>query len=200
MNAGATSDRVLDGIRRQLFAGEFRPGSRLDPSRFADALHTSVTPVRDALHILVGRGLIEARTGDGFHIPHVSEPGLRDLYAWNAELLRLVLRGWSAVPSKPTRSLSTHDPAERIRFLFDQVARGSANFEHHRCIRANNDLLAAARHAEFAIITSSAHDMDDIEDALHAENKPSLIKLIADYHRRRIGSVPAIVRHMYDQR
>src|SRR3546814_20965129 len=92
MNAGLTSERVYEGLRQRILDREFRPGDRLDPSALAEVLNSSVTPVRDALHNLTGAGLVETRTSEGFHLPHIDEPGLQDLYAWHAEILSLALR------------------------------------------------------------------------------------------------------------
>src|SRR3546814_6150334 len=92
MNAGLTSERVYEGLRQRILDREFRPGDRLDPSALAEVLNSSVTPVRDALHNLTGAGLVETRTSEGFNLPQIDEPGLQDLYAWNAEIGRANVR------------------------------------------------------------------------------------------------------------
>jgi DNA-binding GntR family transcriptional regulator len=92
VNAGPTSERVYAALKRLILARRFRPGEKLDPGRLADALGSSVTPVRDALHLLTGEGLVEMRTSDGYAIPLIDEPGLRDLYRWSAAVLQLAAR------------------------------------------------------------------------------------------------------------
>lgn len=94
MNSGATAERVHEALKRRIMGREFRPGDRLDPAVLAAPLSSSVTPVRDALHLLTGEGLVETRTSGGFHIPALDEPALKDLYDWSAELLALAIRGW----------------------------------------------------------------------------------------------------------
>src|SRR3546814_20892343 len=78
-------ERVYDAIKQRIMAHEFRPGDRLDPAVLAELLASSVTPGRDALHMLAGEGLVEARTSGGFHLPSIDEPGPEDVSAWAGE-------------------------------------------------------------------------------------------------------------------
>src|SRR5690606_19908960 len=94
MNSGATAERVHEVLKARIMGREFRPGDRLDPAVLAAPLSASVTPVRDALHLLTGEGLVETRTSGGFHVPALDEPALKDLYGWSAELLALAIRAW----------------------------------------------------------------------------------------------------------
>jgi DNA-binding GntR family transcriptional regulator len=200
MNAGPTSERVLKAIRQQLLTGKIPPGRRLDPNWFADCLCTSVTPVRDALHILVGQGLLETRPADGFHTRSVNEPGLRDLYVWNAQLVHLVIRCWS-----PDRAVAPASPdpghyPSRTRALFNRIASRSGYDEHHRQIDAVNDRLEPARHAESTVIEQVSDELARLEGALNLDDARLLTQLLARYHRRRARAVPAIVRCLYQQR
>ena len=74
MNSGATAERVHEVLKTRIMGREFRPGDRLDPAVLAAPLGASVTPVRDALHLLTGEGLVETRTSGGFHVPALDEP------------------------------------------------------------------------------------------------------------------------------
>src|SRR3546814_2721046 len=110
MNSGHTAERVYDAIKQRIMAHEFRPGDRLDPAVLAELLASSVTPVRDALHMLAGEGLVEARTSGGFHLPSIDEPGLEDLYAWAGEVAALAIRAW---PRGKPPTVGRADPALR---------------------------------------------------------------------------------------
>jgi len=92
MNAGATTERVHDAIRRMILTRGLRPGARLDPAVLADGLATSATPVREALNQLCGAGLVDARPGGGFHVPMIDAPALADLYRWNEDIIGIILR------------------------------------------------------------------------------------------------------------
>src|SRR3546814_12187286 len=59
--------RVLEpcyhAIKRRLMDGSWPWGSRLEAAKIADMLSTSITPVRDRLHRLVGERSEERRVG-----------------------------------------------------------------------------------------------------------------------------------------
>lgn len=196
MNAGATSERVYAGLKARLLGNEFQPGSRLDPTALADDLVSSVTPVRDALHLLAGEKLVEARIGDGFHVPHVTGPGLEDLYAWNAEIVLASLR--RRVPSREEAAwlvAADRKIAERTAGIFGSIAAGSVNGEHIAATQSISDRLHAARSVE-------AEVLDDVAPELHAlaalrDDVAALRKAVVAYHHRRRRAVPEIVRALY---
>jgi DNA-binding GntR family transcriptional regulator len=52
-------ERVLDHILEEMDAGHLQPGGRVNAARIAATLELSVAPVREALSILSGRGVVE---------------------------------------------------------------------------------------------------------------------------------------------
>jgi DNA-binding GntR family transcriptional regulator len=52
-------ERVLDHILTELDAGHLQPGARVNAARIAATLDLSIAPVREALSILAGRGVVE---------------------------------------------------------------------------------------------------------------------------------------------
>lgn len=199
MNAGATAERVYDALKRQICGGAFRPGDRLDAATLADSLHSSVTPVRDALHLLTGEGLVEARANEGFHLPPLDAPALQDLYSWNAELLDLATRSWSAEPGDLSAALAAQDAvtvAAATASLFAAVGRRSGNFEHRRAIGSANDRLHAVRLAEFALLDDVGDELAAISAAMSG-SAAAMRKLIGGYHRRRRRAAANVVRTLY---
>jgi DNA-binding FadR family transcriptional regulator len=200
MNSGATAERVYDTLRQRIMGHGFRPGARLDPAALAETLSSSVTPVRDALHLLTGEGLVTTRTGDGFHLPAIDEPGLVDLYAWTAEVLGLALGGWprggTRLPS-PTPAGEHDDVAARTAMLFRQIASRSANVEHQQAIASLNARLHAVRTVEPHLLDGSSDELDAIEAGLSAGVARDLRRLVVAYHRRRRRHAAEIVRAVY---
>lgn len=196
MNGGPMAERVYDTLRRRILENAFRPGERLDPAELADALASSVTPVRDALHRLVGEALVDTRAGGGFHRPLVDEPGLADLYRWNAELLLTALRHARNGIRLP-RAAPAVDPADRVQRLFTAIAAGSPNAELGRAIRSAGARLHAPRRVEPAVLGEVASEIDALEAAAGNDDAPALRRLIQAYHRRRSRSAAAIVRALY---
>lgn len=200
MNAGATAERVYDVLKRRIMDHAFKPGDRLDPAVLCEALASSVTPVRDALHVLTGEGLVETRTSDGFHIPQIDEPALKDLYTWNNEVIALAIRGWpktrrdvgSAVSRRAAVSL-----ADAAQDLFTVIADQSANPEHARAVASLNARLHAARTIEPHVIEGVETDLEAIGNALDNDDDTALRRLMAPYHRRRQRAAADIVRALY---
>lgn len=195
--AGPTAERVYEVLKGHVLHGAFKPGTRLDPAALAERVDSSVTPVRASLNILVGEGLVETGTGEGFRVPLIDEPGLRDRYGWNAELVRLALRRASLRPQGPLQPLAMGDPPRRAAALFLHLARSSQNLEHAAAIARLNDRLHAARLAEVEVLPHVESELDDLAGAVEDGGVPRLRQLLADYHRRRVRAASAILRRLY---
>lgn len=197
MNSGPTSERVYDALKGRLLAGAMLPDEKLEPAALAADLNSSVTPVRDALHRLTGERLVESRPSDGFHLPHVNEPELRDCYEWNAALLRLTIRCWPRAAGPPLADRLPADLQRATRILFGLFASRSNNIEHGAQIESINDRLSAARRAEERVLAGLEEELRALAVEFDHGTAASLLKRLATYHRRRIGAVPQIVRLLY---
>ncbi|MDO7843589.1 GntR family transcriptional regulator [Sphingomonas immobilis] len=195
--AGATSERVYDALKQRILSGEILPGERLEPAAFAEQLNSSVTPVRDALHRLEGERLVDTRASEGFHLRMVSEPALRDLYAWNAQLLRLTARAWPDRPAAHKADTLPIDLQRAIRAFFDLFAARSDNSEHGEQLDNINDRLASARVAEARVFDGLEAELRGLALLFDHEGTTALLKGVDRYHRRRLAATPAIVRALY---
>lgn len=194
--AGPTAERIYDAIKAHVLQGAFRPGARLDPAALAERLDCSVTPVRASLAILVGEGLVETGTGEGFHLPLIDEPTLRDRYAWNADLLALALRRAARERPDAVPRLEPGNAARRAASLFTQIARRSLNLEHAAAIARMNDRLHATRIAESHVLDAVDAELDAIAEAIRGDDA-ALRPLLVRYHRRRIAASAAILHRLY---
>lgn len=197
MNSGPTSERVYDAIRRRILARDFHPGERLDPALLAQDLASSITPIRDALHLLTGRGLVETGTSEGFHIPHIDEPSLKDLYAWNLEVLALAIRSWPRDGRPAPSKDRTGDPADEIAALGVVIAQRSRNAEHLRAMLSLNERLQPLRVVEHLSIEPVEGEVEALGAALAEHEETQLRRLLLDYHRRRQRKAAEIVRAYY---
>lgn len=199
MNSGATTERVYEALKQRILSLEFRPGDRLDPAILSEPLAASVTPVRDALHMLAGERLVEARTANGFFMPALDEPALRDLYRWSSELLALAIRNgrqraealWDATAGRFDTA------AETTAELFGAIARQSTNREHERAVVRLNQRLHAVRLAEPQILDAVEPELARIGEAFAADRRPDLARACVAYHRRRDRVAGLIVRAVY---
>jgi len=199
MSAGSTAERVHDAVRARIMNREFRPGDRLDPAVLGGSLAASVTPVRDALHVLVGEGLVESRSTGGFHVPVLDEPTLEDFYDWSSELLLLALRAWpSGSPSASPEELAEPEAvAERVAVLFLTIANRSCNREHARAVERLNTRLHAARTVEPHVIEETQSELEELWHATINREIVPLRRLCRAYHRRRRRAAAGILRALY---
>lgn len=197
MSPGPTFERVYLALKGQLRAGLRPPGSPLEPSLIGDELGTSFTPVRDALHRLVGEGLVETPRHNGFAVPLPTEQALRDLYAWNGDLI-----GWlGGHGSRPGEDQTEEEAAEAddpelAATLFQAIANQSPNREHGRAVAQLNDRLAPYRTAEAKLLTDIAAEARALRAAYLDRNGFSAA--LKRYHRRRIALVPQILSTLSD--
>lgn len=198
MSPGPTFERVYLALKTQLASARFAPGEHLDPSHLGDELGASITPVRDALHRLVGERLVEAPRNDGFRVPAPTEAQLRDLYGWNRELLEVALRRVAAARAATVSQLGGQEPeclmdVKGPAGLFKAIAVASGNSEHEATIISLNDRLAALRVSEERLFKDWEAELDGLRRS-HAEGDlRELRRAISSYHRRRQRSVPDLL-------
>lgn len=199
MNSGTTAERVYDAVKRRVLTGTYRPGERIEVAALADALDSSNTPVRDALHLMVGERLVETRAGDGFHLPHLDVALLTDLYEWNAQILLLSLRGSARRQAERPTTIDSQsdDPGDVVGEQFATIVRRGGNIEHLREIQSTNDRLHAVRIAGSKIIADWREEIDAIAAKMDENDVAALRRLISSYHRRRQRLAIEILRELY---
>lgn len=69
---GSSTDWIYEELRRTIFDGQFKPGDRLPMERLANRFGTSVTPVREALRMLLRDGLVTVEPHSGYFVARLS--------------------------------------------------------------------------------------------------------------------------------
>ena len=206
MSPGPTFDRVYLALKDQLMSGSFAPGDHLEPATIGADLNSSITPVRDALHRLVGERMVEAPRNDGFRVPAPTEAELRDLYDWLRQLLELALRrpgSHGRAPALRGAEQGIGAATENAADLFRRVARRSGSDEHQAAVEYLNDRLAALRIAEGCVIDNVEEELAALRSSWEAGDFAALRRGVAAYHRRRQRCVPEILvaaRSLADRR
>lgn len=72
--------RVHQTILEELDSGALRPGQRLIAAELAERLQLSRAPVREALHVLAGQGLVDLHPDRGAVLRTLSRADLIDIY------------------------------------------------------------------------------------------------------------------------
>jgi DNA-binding GntR family transcriptional regulator len=71
--------KIHKELRRSVIAGQLKPGERLDIEQLARHYDTSITPVRDVLHMLSQEGLVTIKPRSGYFVSQITVRQLSDL-------------------------------------------------------------------------------------------------------------------------
>lgn len=200
MSPGMVFERVYLALKQELGSGRLAAGAPLEPAHLSQDLNASITPVRDALHRLVGEGLVEAPRSDGFRTPQATEIALRHLYRWSNALLELAARApapaGAALPALPEDEET--GLLARTEALFLAIAARPGNPEQVAAISRIGDRLRPARRVEARLVADAGDELAALA-ALHAgDTLPALRQALARYHRRRERLAPEIVAALHD--
>jgi|AraplaCL_Col_mCL_1032037.scaffolds.fasta_scaffold05593_2 DNA-binding FadR family transcriptional regulator len=193
MSPGPAFERVYLALKRQLREGTRPPGAPLEPSVIGDELGTSFTPVRDALHRLVGEDLVENPKHNGFAVPRLSEQALRDLYGWNGEVIGLIAQKKRGATRPIILPAGATDRPPEIADIFLAIAEASSNREHARAVAHLNDRLAPYRLAELNVLADTVGELASLCDHAAGSRPSGLRMALTHYHRRRINAAPRIL-------
>ena len=86
------SEHLREAIEEEITTGKLVPGSRLDELELAARFGVSRTPIREALNLLLGEGLIESRPRRGAVVAQVSAQRLVEMFEVMAELEAMCAR------------------------------------------------------------------------------------------------------------
>jgi DNA-binding transcriptional MocR family regulator len=184
-------ERSYGMLRDMLRVGGLAPGARLDANRLAEEIGVSMTPVRDALNRLAGEQLVDASAGDGFHVPRLTETGLRHLYEWNAAILSMAVRTTppAALVAAIARADTTDSICDRTSASFHRIGDAAPNGELRGAIHASTVRLHPFRIVEPA---ASASDSEELARLLVVDGGQA--QEIRRYHLRRMRAAGDILR------
>lgn len=74
-----SKERIYKELRRSIITGHLEPDARLDVQELAERYGSSVTPVRDALHMLGQEGLVTIKPRSGYFVACMTLKQLRDM-------------------------------------------------------------------------------------------------------------------------
>ena len=117
MNGSRLSERLRESIEEEIATGKLLPGTRLDEVELATRFGVSRTPIREALRLLLGEGLVEMRPQRGAVVAQATPQRLIEMFEVMAELEGMCVR-------LAARRLTEPEMAE-IEALHD-ACRGSA--------------------------------------------------------------------------
>lgn len=107
------SSQIADELQSAIFSGEFEPGERLNEAVIAARLNVSRGPIREAMRILSGRGLVTAVPNRGMFVRQMSVAEIVEVSE-----LRALIFGYAAESAAENR---TEDDAGHLTALVDQM-------------------------------------------------------------------------------
>lgn len=141
-----TPQAIAAALRADLMAGSLRPGEELPQVALAARFGVSRIPVRDALRILAGEGLVEIEANRGAHAISLTPAEIREVYD-----LRILLECDALRRAVPSLTPAVLADIERIRRKSDLDAAGpdwaAGDWKFHRAL-----YLPAARPRLLALI------------------------------------------------
>ena len=138
-------DEIYDALHRQIIAGKYGPGDWLRQEDIATQMGVSMTPVREALDLLVATGLAERVPYRGVRVREMSVKDVADAYG-----LRLVLEAMIAreaalhiTPEQIANLERKMDEMKKRVKLHDMPQERQLSREFHAAIAeaSGNDLL-----------------------------------------------------------
>ncbi|MBS0447341.1 MAG: GntR family transcriptional regulator [Proteobacteria bacterium] len=140
------SERLRESIEEEIATGKLLPGTHLDEVELATRFSVSRTPIREALSLLLGEGLVENRPRRGTVVAQVSPQRLVEMFEVMAELEAMCVRlATRRIADAELEALQ--EVHERCRAAADQRdpdAYFYANEEFHRALyRASHNAFLA---------------------------------------------------------
>lgn len=97
---------VAETLRERIMRGELQPGEGLPMRALAEEFGVSVIPVRDALRLLAGEGLVELQPHRGARVVRISELDLEEIFLARLPLEQLaVTKALDSLTSTDLRAL-----------------------------------------------------------------------------------------------
>lgn len=174
-------DRVYQDLRRAVMMGRFQPDQKIKIRTLAEAMGTSLTPVREALRRLVAEGAFVGEANRSVRMPVMTVERVRELRD-----LRILVEGFAA------RRATERIDAATIRRLRDLhletlVARDNGD------VAADIELLRQFHLTLYA--ASGLNSLIAIIESLFLQTGPSINLLFPDYVRDRRGAYQVRIIH-----
>src|SRR5437868_188794 len=120
----ALYEQVADRLRQRILARELEPGAWIDELKLCGELGISRTPLREALKVLAGEGLVTMKLRRGAYVTEMSERDVREAY----QLLSLLESDAAAEVATRATDAELAELGELHRRLEDALPQRDAFF------------------------------------------------------------------------
>ena len=173
INAPTLVDTVTDTLKRSILAGKFSPGERLYEAALARELGVSRGPIREALALLEGDGLVDNVPRRGKFISQLDSRTIDEIYS-----LRRILEPYAAELLIESLSSEAEEAIQKSADeLNDIVEFGEAGQIAERDIAFHSLMYSLANHKPLArtwdeIIASKLRMLVNVTTLTHEHSDP----------------------------
>ncbi len=191
-------DRVADEIQRLIASGQLAPGTRLPPEReFAEQLGVSRPVVREAVHQLIAKGLLESKHGSGTTVREMTRESVVEPLGWLAQTrgatlddlhqVRSILEG--AIVRMAVNQATDGEIAE-LRRIVEEMKVNKENVEAFVALDADfHQALAETTHNPLLVVLlDSVRDLMQ-EVRLEVHRHPVVYETIVPDHEEIIAAM-----------
>lgn len=163
---------VVEELKRLIESGEVKPGERINEATLALRMGTSRGPIREAIRVLTGMGLVTPVTNRGVFVRQVSVAEMLELYEMRALIFGFAVERATEFLTPPRLKI--------LRTLLAQMeaataaGKGSAYYELN--LRFHSSLM------EFSNNRRAAQAYDECVKELHLFRRP-MFDYAAKMHR-----------------
>lgn len=209
-------DAVHDSLRQAILNSLLRPGERLDVADLAAKLGVSLTPVRNAVQLLAGEGLVEIRPRSGTFVTVVTAEDVRDTFDIRCALeclaaeralehigpeqireLRTLLRSLRRTP-RTEQGLNSHSQYNaEFHLVIIRAADNRRLLEMYQELNAHIRIARIhAAEADWTVrLAQEQAEHEEIVDAIESRHTGRTIKALRQHiFRARDAMVAAILR------
>jgi GntR family transcriptional regulator, transcriptional repressor for pyruvate dehydrogenase complex len=194
-------DRVVDEIQYQIMDGKFTPGMMLPPEReLCEQLGVSRTVLREAVRMLVSRGLLETRPGVGTLVKEITSDQVKQPLAMiltqsgsiNLDHLNQVRQILEIAIIQLAAKEATDEEISRLKYLYHKMEENSETPLDYSILDGDyHRALAEITHNPFLVIL-----LDTIRDAMESVRimvlkHPGLIATVNQDHLEMIQLIEA---------
>ena len=183
-------EEIYDALHRQIIAGKYSPGDWLRQEEIAGLMGVSMTPVREALDLLVSNGIAERVPYRGVRIREMSAKDIVDAYGVRLMLEAMIARD-AAANITPIQIANLRSILEEMNHHVElnempQERQFSREFHNAIADASGNDLLVKL----YAVVSNAFPDWR-LYEALY--RKPEILaNTVATTHDEHTAIVDAL--------
>jgi len=114
--------KIAEELKQQIYEGKFAPGERLNEAELAEKLGTSRGPVREAVRVLAGWGLVTSVPNRGAFVRQMSVREMLEVYE-----LRAAVFGYAAERAAERATEANKRELEQLLLAMNEATRREQN-------------------------------------------------------------------------